>query len=86
MMQPELFYTIFLQIPEYEMLLRNVLYDSVILVEYHFLNPERLTHLPAKHAKSLALGRLIVAHEAIELLRQAFWAEFNFGHYIYIVC
>lgn len=59
-----------LLIPEYEMLLRNVLYDSVILVEYHFLNPERLTHLPAKHAKSLALGRLIVTHEAIELLRE----------------
>lgn len=59
-----------LLIPEYEMLLRNVLYDSVILVEYHFLNPERLTHLPTKHAKSLALGRLIVTHEAIELLRE----------------
>lgn len=75
------------------MVLRNILYDSVILVEYHFLNPERLTHLPAKHAKSLALGRLIVTHEAIELLRWAF--EFNICRkilllmhhiYIYILC
>lgn len=59
-----------LLIPEDERSLRNVLYDSVILVEYQFLKPERLAHLSANHVKSVSMGRLVVTHEAIELLRQ----------------
>lgn len=52
-----------------EVLLRKVLYDAVILVEYSLLNPERIIHLPADRMKSLSLTRLMVTHEAIELLR-----------------
>ncbi|CAI9100535.1 OLC1v1037659C2 [Oldenlandia corymbosa var. corymbosa] len=53
-----------------EIRFRKVLYDAVILVEYSFLNPERMVHLPFKHVKSTALGRLIVVHEAVEFFRK----------------
>ncbi|GMN30013.1 hypothetical protein TIFTF001_041394 [Ficus carica] len=52
-----------------EVLLRKVLYDAVILVDYCFLNPERTTHLPADEVRNLAMARLIVTHEAIEYFR-----------------
>ncbi|KAA8534871.1 hypothetical protein F0562_029913 [Nyssa sinensis] len=55
---------------EDETFLRKVLYDAVILVDYSFIHPERLVHLPAKDVKSLTMNRLIVTHEAIELLRK----------------
>lgn len=54
---------------EDEISLRKLLYEPVILVEYSFLNPERLAHLPANHAKGIALGRLIVTHESVEFFR-----------------
>ncbi|XP_071911081.1 uncharacterized protein [Coffea arabica] len=59
----------FLLISEDEKSLRKLLYEPVILVEYSFLSPDRLAHLPANHAKSIALGRLMVTHEAIEFFR-----------------
>ncbi|KAG6718464.1 hypothetical protein I3842_04G151400 [Carya illinoinensis] len=54
---------------EDEVLLRNVLYDAVILVEYSFLSPERAISIPAEHMKCLAMARLIITYEAIELFR-----------------
>lgn len=53
-----------------EVLLRKVLYDALILVEYSFLNPERAVHVPVEHMRSLSLTRLIVMQEAIELSRE----------------
>ncbi|XWS26723.1 hypothetical protein CRYUN_Cryun26dG0054800 [Craigia yunnanensis] len=50
-------------------LLRNILYDAVILVEYSFLKSETV-RLPADHVKSIAMTRLIVTLEAIELFRK----------------
>lgn len=58
-----------MQSSEDEVLLRQVLYDAIILVEYSFLNPERVIHLPAEHMKSIAMKRLIVTHEAVEYFR-----------------
>ncbi|XP_027065212.1 uncharacterized protein [Coffea arabica] len=60
----------FLLISEDEKSLRKLLYEPVILVEYSFLSPDRLAHLPANHAKNIALGRLMVTHEAIEFFRK----------------
>ncbi|KAM7274483.1 hypothetical protein ACFE04_016349 [Oxalis oulophora] len=51
-------------------LLRKILYDVVILVEFSFLNPERAIHIPADRMKSLALTRLIVTCQAIEFSRK----------------
>lgn len=59
----------FMQSSGDEVLLRKVLYDAVILVDYSFLNPERTTHLPADEVRNLAIARLIVTHEAIEYFR-----------------
>ncbi|POO00641.1 SNF2 domain protein [Trema orientale] len=53
-----------------EVLLRKVLYDAVVLVDYSFLNPERTTYVPADRLKSLAMARLIVTHEAVEFFRE----------------
>uniref|UniRef100_A0A803P2X1 Uncharacterized protein n=1 Tax=Cannabis sativa TaxID=3483 RepID=A0A803P2X1_CANSA len=53
-----------------EVLLRQVLYDAVILADYSFLNPEKIIHLPADRVKSLALARLIVTCEAVEFFRE----------------
>ncbi|KAH9762843.1 hypothetical protein KPL70_000952 [Citrus sinensis] len=53
-----------------EVLLRKVLYDAVILVEYSFLNPKRAAHLPDERIKSLSLTRLIAMQEAIEFSRE----------------
>ncbi|XP_038880003.1 uncharacterized protein LOC120071696 [Benincasa hispida] len=55
---------------EDEALLRKVLYDSLILVEYSFLKPEKAIDLPAEHVASLAVKRLILTHEAIEFYRE----------------
>lgn len=52
-----------------EVLLRKLLYDAVILVDYSFLNPERTIDLPADQVRSLAMARLIVTHEAVEYFR-----------------
>lgn len=58
-----------MQNSEDEGLLRKVLYDAIILVDYPFLDPKRAIHIPAHHMRSLYLTRLIVTHEAIEYLR-----------------
>lgn len=50
-------------------MLRKVLYDAVILVEYSFLIPERTIHLPADRVRSLAMARLLVIHEAVVYFR-----------------
>ncbi|XWS17379.1 hypothetical protein CRYUN_Cryun33cG0062500 [Craigia yunnanensis] len=55
--------------PEDGVLLRNILYDAVIVVQYSFLKPETV-HLPANNVKSIAMTRLIVTLEAIELFRK----------------
>ncbi|KAF5748502.1 hypothetical protein HS088_TW04G00457 [Tripterygium wilfordii] len=54
---------------EIGVLLRRILYDAVIMVDYSFLKPERSVQLPAEHVKSLSLSRLIITHEAIEFFR-----------------
>lgn len=53
---------------EDEIILRKVLYDVVILPEYSFLKPDRVTHQPVK--QSLAMARLMVTHEATETYRK----------------
>ncbi|EXB38817.1 hypothetical protein L484_027250 [Morus notabilis] len=53
-----------------EVLLRKLLYDAVILVDYSFLNPERTIDLPADQVRRLAMARLIVTHEAVEYFRE----------------
>jgi hypothetical protein len=58
-----------MQSSEDEVLLRKVLYDAVILVEYSFLSPERAIYVPAEHMKCLAMVRLIITHEAVEFFR-----------------
>ncbi|XP_022728976.1 uncharacterized protein LOC111284552 [Durio zibethinus] len=55
--------------PEDGVLLRNILYDAVILVEYSFLKSETV-HLSAERVKSICMTRLIVTLEAIELFRK----------------
>ncbi|XP_044472190.1 uncharacterized protein LOC123200872 [Mangifera indica] len=70
LLEPTLPVTSLLQSSEDEVLLRKVLYDAIILVEYCFLNPERAVHLPTEQMKRLAMARLIVTQEAIESLRE----------------
>ncbi|KAJ4851117.1 hypothetical protein Tsubulata_040711 [Turnera subulata] len=53
-----------------EVLLRKILYDAVISVEYTYVSPERTTHLPSEHVTTLAMERLILTHEAIECFRK----------------
>ncbi|KAF8036388.1 hypothetical protein BT93_C2179 [Corymbia citriodora subsp. variegata] len=55
---------------EDQALLRKVLYDAIILVEYSFLSPEKLADLPTEHVKNLLMTRLVVAYEAIEYFRK----------------
>ncbi|KAI8021793.1 hypothetical protein LOK49_LG03G01243 [Camellia lanceoleosa] len=55
---------------EDELSLRKLLYDAVILVEYSFLNPDKVIHVLAKHIKSLAITRVVVTHKATELFRK----------------
>lgn len=52
-----------MQKPEDELLLRKVLFDAILLVEYPFF------YQSADHIKSLTLTRLIVTQEAIEYFR-----------------
>ncbi|MBA0789749.1 hypothetical protein Gohar_014440 [Gossypium harknessii] len=47
-------------------LLKNILYDAVILVEYTFLK-SKTVHLSNEHVKGIAMTRLVVTLEAIEL-------------------
>lgn len=61
--------TLYMQSSEDEVLLRKVLYDAIVLVEYSFLNPEKAIHISAEHMKIIALRRLILAHEAVEYFR-----------------
>ncbi|XP_022960841.1 uncharacterized protein LOC111461526 [Cucurbita moschata] len=55
---------------EDEALLRKILYDALILVDYSFLNDEKAINLPADHVAFLAVKRLILTHEAIEFYRE----------------
>ncbi|MBA0638907.1 hypothetical protein Goklo_021972 [Gossypium klotzschianum] len=52
--------------PEDGNLLKNILYDAVILVEYTFLK-SKTVHLSHEHVKGIAMTRLVVTLEAIEL-------------------
>ena len=52
-----------MQKPEEETLLRKVLFDAVLLVEYPFL------YQNAKYIKSLTSTRLVITHEAVEYFR-----------------
>lgn len=52
-----------MQKPEDEVVLRKILFDAVLLVDYPFLNQN------AKFMQSLALTRLIVTHVAVEYFR-----------------
>ncbi|XP_004287528.1 PREDICTED: uncharacterized protein LOC101312667 [Fragaria vesca subsp. vesca] len=55
---------------EDEVLLRKVLYDVIILVEYSFLDPKKAIHITAEHMKIIAMRRLILAHEAVKYFRE----------------
>uniref|UniRef100_A0A5B7BGU9 Uncharacterized protein n=1 Tax=Davidia involucrata TaxID=16924 RepID=A0A5B7BGU9_DAVIN len=55
---------------EDEVLLRKVLYDAVILVEYSFMNSGRWTQLPGNHLKNMVLTWLLVADNAIQFVRE----------------
>ncbi|KAA8525177.1 hypothetical protein F0562_006959 [Nyssa sinensis] len=55
---------------EDEVLLRKVLYDAVILVNYSFLNCGRWTQQPGNHLKNLALTWLLVADNVIQFVRK----------------
>ena len=52
-----------------EVLLREVLYDVAILVDYSFLKPEMWTQLPGDYFKNFALTWLLVADNAIQFIR-----------------
>ncbi|GMH18069.1 hypothetical protein Nepgr_019910 [Nepenthes gracilis] len=54
---------------EDQLILRKVLYDVLILVEYSSLNTSTETQLSAEFLRSSAVMRLIITHEAIELSR-----------------
>ncbi|KAI3979569.1 hypothetical protein MKX01_001761 [Papaver californicum] len=54
---------------EYEALLRKILYDAVILVDYAFLNSDREIGPSADYMKNLAITKLIVIHEATQAAR-----------------
>ncbi|GAB4852747.1 hypothetical protein Ancab_016956 [Ancistrocladus abbreviatus] len=56
--------------PQDEAILQKALYDAVILVEYSFLNPEHATQFSTEHGRTLAVTRLIIVHEAVELFRR----------------
>lgn len=58
-----------MQSTEDELLLRKVLYDALILVDYSFLNPVKAIDLHAEHVAFLAVKRLILTHDAIEFFR-----------------
>ncbi|KAL0558478.1 hypothetical protein IC582_003051 [Cucumis melo] len=53
-----------------EALLRKVLSDALILVDYSFLKPEKAINLPAEHTAFLAVKRLILTYEATEFYRK----------------
>ncbi|XP_030541648.1 uncharacterized protein LOC115749100 [Rhodamnia argentea] len=55
---------------EDQALLRKVLYDAIILVEYSFLDHEGIADLATEHVKNLLMTRLIVAYEAMEYFRE----------------
>ena len=59
----------YMQSSEDEVLLRKVLYDVIILVEYSFLDPKKAIHITAEHMKIIAMRRLILAHEAVKYFR-----------------
>ncbi|KAI3868964.1 hypothetical protein MKX03_003335 [Papaver bracteatum] len=54
---------------EDEALLRKILFDAVILVDYSFLNSDRKTGASADYMKNLAITKLIVIHEATQAAR-----------------
>ncbi|KAK6944857.1 hypothetical protein RJ641_025959 [Dillenia turbinata] len=53
-----------------EVLLRKVLFDAVIMVEYSFLETSRLLRQSVELMKMIAMARLIVTNNAIELFRK----------------
>nr|GME07524.1 SNF2 domain protein [Ipomoea batatas] len=55
---------------EGEMLLRELLFDALILVDYSFLEPKRMTELPDMFVRGISMARLIVTTEAIQLYRK----------------
>ncbi|XP_068647902.1 uncharacterized protein [Aristolochia californica] len=55
--------------PEDEPMLRELLFEVVILVEYPFLNPEIASEQSVDWMRSLAMLRLITTHEAVCVAR-----------------
>nr|GMD01806.1 SNF2 domain protein [Ipomoea batatas] len=55
---------------EGEMFLRELLFDALILVDYTFLEPKRMTELPDMFVRGISMARLIVTTEAIQLYRK----------------
>ncbi|GFZ16235.1 hypothetical protein Acr_25g0006440 [Actinidia rufa] len=52
-----------------EVLLREVMYDVAILVDYSFLKPEIWTRVPGDHFKKFSLTWLLVADNAVQFIR-----------------
>lgn len=52
-----------------ESLVRNILYDAVILVDYSFINPEVEGEHFNDSTMNIIMRRLIVTHEAIQIVR-----------------
>ncbi|XP_057479025.1 uncharacterized protein LOC130766317 [Actinidia eriantha] len=52
-----------------EVLLREVMYDVAILVDYSFLKPEIWTRVPGDHFKNFVLTWLLVADNAVQFIR-----------------
>lgn len=51
------------------MFLRELLFDALILVDYSFLEPKRLTELPDMFVRGISMARLMITSEAIQLYR-----------------
>lgn len=54
-----------MQVSEKAVLLRNVLYDAVMLVDYSFLHSDRWLRLNGNHLNGLALVWVLVADAAV---------------------
>lgn len=69
LLQPSLPVTSLLNSEE-AVLLTDILYDAVILVEYSFLDSQRVNNLPAETVENLTMGRLILTQKAIKHFRE----------------
>lgn len=62
-------HVLFNQSTEEEILVRDILYDALILVDYSFVNPGVEVEQADESTISILITRLIVAYEATEIAR-----------------